>query len=136
MAKTFGVNFEGVDEAIRKLEKLGGNAMEAAEEALEETYNYVTPKIKKELSKYKVRTGAMVESFRKNEKVEWYGFMAQIKAGFDYDISGHSIFHMITGTPYMEPNKKLYNALYGARTKSDIEKIQREVFLDKIREVM
>lgn len=136
MAKTFKVGFEGIEEAIERLEKLGGNVEEATEEALNQTYDYITPKLKEELSKYKVRTGGMTDSFRKNEKVEWYGFMAQIKAGFDYDISDHALYHMITGTPYMEPNKNLYNALYGAKTKSEVQKIQKEVFLDKISEVM
>lgn len=131
MAK-FGLNFEGMNEAIKRLKNMGGNVTEAAEEALKETYDYVTPNIEEELSKYKVRTGAMRDSFRNKERVQWFGFMAQIKAGFDYEISSHAIYHMITGNPYMEPNKKLYNALYGAKTKKEVERIQREVFLRKI----
>lgn len=136
MTKTFRVDFEGIDEAIRRIEELGGSVKNATEKALQETYDYVTPNINKELSKYKVRSGDMKKSFRNNEKVQWYGFMAQIKAGFDYDISNHALYHMITGTPYMKPNKKLYNALYGAKTKSEVKRIQQEVFIREIGKVM
>lgn len=136
MAKTFKLDFEGIDEALARLDDLGGNVKKATEKALEATYDYVTPNINKELSKYKVRSGNMVSSFRKNEKVEWFGFMAQIKAGFDYDISNHAIYHMITGNPYMQPNKKLYNALYGAKTKKEIQRIQKEIFVREIGKVM
>lgn len=136
MSKTFRVDFEGMNEAIKRLEDLGGDMNKAAEKALQKTYDYVTPNVKKELSKYSVRSGDMVASFRKNEKVEWIGFIAQIKAGFDYDISSHALYQMITGTPYMKPNKKLYNALYGAKTKKEIEKIQKEVFVHEISKVM
>lgn len=132
MAKTFKVQFEGVEEAIKRLEKIGGNVNEAVEEALQETYDYVTPNLKKELDRYKIRSGDMVQSFRKKEKVQWYGFIAQIKAGFDYDISQHALYHMITGSPYRKPDKKLYNALYGAKTKKEIQRIQKEVFIRKI----
>lgn len=136
MSKTFRLDFDGMNEAIRRLENLGGNVAEATEKALQETYDYVTPNIKKELSKYTVRSGDMVKSFRNNEKVKWFGFMAQIKAGFDYDISSHALYHMITGTPYMKPNKKLYNALYGAKTKAEVKRIQQEVFAREIGKVM
>ena len=41
---------------------------------------------------------------------------------------------MITGSPYMEPNKRLYDAVYSNR--KEVNKIQKQIFEDAISEAM
>ena len=62
-------------------------------------------------------------------------------AGFKISDGGlASIFLMygtkIHGQPHVSPDKKLYNAIFGATTKKKIQEIQAQAFFKMIDEVM
>lgn len=124
--------FKGMENIMKTINDMGLDIHDAAEEALEKSYDLVTNQVKSELTRYKTNTGSMEESFYKSEKVQWIGETARVKAGFDWRESMHSTYMMITGTPHREPDKKLYNAIYGTSTNKEIKKIQEETLMKVI----
>lgn len=133
MSRYLSLEFDGMEQMIRDLEAMGNDVDKVVEKALIKSANYVTERVKQEISVYEKHTGKLEESLVENEVVKWYGDIASINVGFDYNISYHSIFLMITGTPYLQPNMNLYNAMYGSKTKKEVEKIQRDIFNELLR---
>lgn len=130
-----GLQFSGFDEMITKLDELQGDLKETTEKALQASFDHVTPKLAKDIKKHKL-TGATEASLRKNEKVEWSGTTASINVGFDIDNGGLPSIFLMYGTPRMKPDKKLYNDIYGSKTKKEIAEIQREIFASEIKKKM
>ena len=122
----------GFEDLFKTINNLGLNIHDAAEEALTKSHELVTKQVKQEMARYKENTGAMKDSFLDNSIVTWFGENAQIKAGFNQKQSQHATYMMITGTPYREPDRKLYNAIYGAATKKAIKEIQEQALMKVI----
>ena len=115
------LKFEGnvFGELLEKLDGLGGDIEETIEECLEESAKIVQEKVEREIQKHR-RTGDTERKMLKNEKVEKSGVIYTIRVGFDLPDGLASLFLMY-GTPRSKPDRKLYNAIYGAKVKKEIK---------------
>ncbi len=141
MPNKLRIDFKGVDEYIEKLKQLGGNAVNVAvENALKESQALVAQKCAAAMTPHQ-KTGRTAASIITDAPVEWTGETAKIPVGFDIEEGGlASIFLMhgttVNGQPHMERDEDLYNAVYGAETKREVRKLQKEAFDKVLEEVM
>ena len=139
-----GLQFNGWEEYIAKLDELGGTQVmkKGVEEALIESKKHVNPLIEKSVDKGKLPAkgkysyGDTKESIDKEMKVEWEGMTGTIKVGFDFSKSGPKSIFLMYGTPKMKPVTGLKSAIYGAKTQKEIAEIQEKVLSDLIKKVM
>lgn len=108
---------------------------ETTEKALMESKAYVTEKLHQDMKKHH-RTGRAEASIDDDSGVEWKGTLASVKVGFKISEGGLASIFLMYGTPRMQPDRKLYNDVYGAATRRKIQEIQREVFDKALRQVM
>lgn len=108
---------------------------ETTEKALMESKAYVTEKLHQDMKKHH-RTGRTETSIDDDSGVEWKGTLASLKVGFKISEGGLASIFLMYGTPRMQPDRKLYNDVYGAATRRKIQEIQREVFDNALRQVM
>lgn len=127
------------EDYMAKLDKIGGTkAMKrGVESALKASKRYVNPVITKSVAKSnlpaggKYSQGTTKQSVDTNMNVEWEGAKAYIKVGFDFKKSGLTSIFLMYGTPKMKPVNGLKSAIYGAKTKRELKKIQAEA-LNKV----
>lgn len=126
---------------LEKLDKLGGDVDKAIEESLEASAEIVQKNVEAEMRKHK-RTGNTERTIIKNQKVKKSGTVSSIRVGFDLPKGLTSIFLMY-GTPrrkpekgQLDPDKKLYNAIYGSKVKKEIREKQSEIISKAIRKRM
>lgn len=131
------VTFPGFADLAERIDRSGGDINAAVDEALTATQKLIQENLEKEAQPYAkdgkkgYATGNMYRSIIKTASIDWSGAVAEVSVGFDLKKKGgwHSIF-LVHGTPRREPNiqdKKLYDAIFGAKTKKDIETIQRAI---------
>lgn len=130
--------FPGIADALYRLDEIEGDLKAATEEALQESAKIVQTEVTKAASKYQNKgggkgyaTGAMYKAIKKDYQIHWAGSVAEIGVGFNIgsdDPGGiHSIFLMY-GTPRMDKDQKLYNAVYGSKTARRVWAAQEKVF--------
>ena len=142
--KKIGLQFDGWEEYMDKLDRLGGTqAMKkGVEEALTESKKHVNPLIEKNMAKNKLPAkgkysyGDTKESIDEDMSVEWSGMTGEIKVGFDFSKSGMKSIFLMYGTPKMKPVSGLKSAIYGAKTQKEIAEIQEKVLSDHIKRIM
>ena len=140
--KKIGLQFDGWEDYIAKLDELGGaNAMKnGVDEALTESKKHANPLIEKAMDKLpakgKYSTGNTKESIDKEMKVEWSGMTGEIKIGFDFSKSGPKSIFLMYGTPRMKPVTGLKSAIYGSKTQKEIAEIQEKVLSNHVKKVM
>lgn len=141
MAK-FSIEFEQFKQLEKQLEELAGldGVIEATENALKATDDYVTAEVNKAVAGSKFnfdRTGKTKSSIDKDKKVEWNGTVASAKAGFTISKGGLPSIFLMYGTPTIKPDSNLKNAAKGQGIHRDkINKIQQEEFNKAIQKVM
>ena len=146
MAKTkLSIDFEGYSILKRQLDELGGKATErAVDSALKASQQLIARQVSAAMTPHN-GTGNLKKQIVTTNPVEWTGDTASIGVGFN--IRGEngleglpSIFLMygtkLHGQPHIKPDRELYNAVYGAKTKKEIKKIQEEVFNKVIERVI
>lgn len=127
------VEFTGYDVLKKQLDELSGKATEkAVESALKASQQVVAGQANEAITRH-TKTGATQKSIIKNGVVRWTQDTAEIDVGFDIDNGGlPSIFLMygtkLHGQPHVTPDRNLYNAVYGSKTRKEVKKIQEEVF--------
>lgn len=131
MAK-LGIEFDGFEKLIQKLEDVEGASEQAVENALVATHELVTGNLQSAIAPHR-RTGETEKSLKRNAEVTWVGTTAEVEVGFDIDNGGlPSVFLMngtrVNGTPRVKPDTKLQNAIYGAKTKKEIAELQEKEF--------
>lgn len=129
------VNFSAFEEYAEKLDKLGGDIKTAVDKSLEESKKLVNKQLHEQMKKHK-RTGDTEKTIRDNARVEWSGTLGAVKVGFDIAHGGLPSIFLMYGTPRMQKDQKLYNAVYGAGTKRKIKELQKKIFNDEIKRVM
>ncbi len=133
------LEIEGLNEMLNRIESLNGNVRTTTEQALRETHSIVTQKAEKAMSaaylpaKGKYSTGDTLKALRRNAAIEWHGDVAEVKVGFDIKHGGLVSIFLMYGTPRMNPDKELYNAFFGNRTKKEVVEAQENVFWNEIR---
>lgn len=130
--KKFGVEFEGFNELIDRIEKLNGDLKSITERALTESFKLVTPDLHQTMRKHK-QTGRTEGSIVDNSTVEWDNDVASIKVGFNIKKGGLPSIFLMYGTPRIPKDQALYNAIYGKKTQEEIRKLQEEIFYEEIR---
>lgn len=129
------LDFEGFTEVLNKLEKIGKDSNHTAETALIESKHYVHRNLESSMAVHN-RTGQTERSLHYQDKVEWTGNIAEMGVGFDISEGGLPSIFLMYGTPKMSPDKKLYNAIFGNKTRKEISQIQEEIFRNYLRKVM
>ena len=137
-----GLQFEGWEETLAKLDELGGTQLmkQATATALIESKKHVNPKIEQAMARLpaggRYSTGDTKKSIDRDMSVDWQGLTASIKLGFNFKESGMTSIFLMYGTPRMSPVKGLKNAIYGAKTKKEIAQIQSEAINKIIKRTM
>lgn len=129
-----GMLFEGFEEMAAKFDALGGDLKSVVTECLEKSHNHVTPKLHKDMKRHR-RTGD-TESSIGVTRVEWEGTKASIKVGFNISHGGLPSIFLMYGTPRMKKDSKLYNDIYGTKTRKEIKELQEEIFKKKTDAIM
>lgn len=124
----------------KMIEKMNGDIKRATENALKESHKIVTENVTKAIQAHN-ETGQTKASVKTEAEVEWEGTKASVKVGFDITEGGlPSIFLMygtrLYGKPHITPDKKLYDAIYGVKTRKEIKKVQKEEFFKEIEKGM
>lgn len=129
------LEFKGFEEYAARLDELGGDLKATTEKALKESHALVTPKIKAAMTKHN-RTGGTSRAILDKSAVVWDGAVASIDVGFDIQSGGMPSIFLMYGTPRVKPDRDLYNAIYGNKTKKEIKELQQEIFSAAIKKAM
>ena len=133
------ITFKGFEKMATRLDVIGGTdyMKKAVDEALTETQRIVRDNLIQAVARYARKGGGaqgyatpeMALTVKQNVQIEWAGSVAVVHVGFNLTEPGgfHSIFVMY-GTPRMKPDKKIYNAVFGAKTKKQIAEAQKKIF--------
>lgn len=128
------LEFKAFEEYAERLDELGGDLVAVTEKALQNSHDYVIPKIHKAMRKHR-RTGTTEDSIPNDTEVQWYGSVAEIKVGFTFNEGLPSVFLMY-GTPRIQKDQELYDSIYGNKTKKEIAKLQEKTFARAINKAM
>lgn len=140
-ASKMGIEFEGFDEAIKRLEKLEGDVRIVTEKALKETHRIVTKSVEESAQKQnlpahgKYSTGDTLDSLKRDADIEWSGTEAKVPVGFSISKGGLPSIFMIYGTPRYMKNQKMYDAIWGNKIHDEVLKAQEEIFYEEIRKL-
>ena len=143
MSSKMELDFSELEQYQKRLEQLaGGEAVEkAVNGALEQAQHIVARNLNNAMMNH-IETGETKDAIIDNEPTEWTGgTVASIGVGFRISQGGlPSIFLMygtkVHGQPHIQPDRNLYNAIYGAQVRKEVLKIQTEAFEKAIDEVM
>ncbi len=132
--KKTGIEFEGFEEVLAKLNKLNGDVKGTTEKALKQTHNLITKKARESITPHYL-TGDTEKSLVETPQIEWEGSIASVPTGFDISDGGLPSIFLMYGTPRMKKDQKLYNAFYGSKTKKEIMQLQEDIFFEEIRRI-
>lgn len=137
MAK-MSILFDGFADLAAAIDRVNGDLQKAVDEALTDTVDVVRDNLIPATAVYTrggrkgYASGNMVEAIKQDADIKWTGTVAEAGTGFTTNggstLAGfmHSIFVMY-GTPRMAKDPKVYSAIKGTRTKTEIAKKQEEV---------
>lgn len=135
MAKRIGIDYSDFSILTKQLERLDGDIKSTVEKALKKSQRHVHKNLGLAMQRHNL-TYATVRSLVKSPSVVWVGkTRAEIDVGFSIRQGGLASIFLMYGTPRMAKDQKLYNAVYGKKTRDDIVKIQSEVFFEEIRKL-
>ena len=141
MANKLSFDFPMYEKLKKKLEALGGDVLDnAVDKAIADSHEYVTAQLEQAISPHR-KTGKTASSLDKVPNVVKTGTEYSADVGFHITEGGlPSIFLMygtkVHGQPHIQPDKALYNAIYGNATKKRIQEIQSSAFFETIGKVM
>lgn len=132
-----GLQFSGLEEMIERLEAAEASIKSATEAALKASKQVVNQQLTCDTTnanfpaRGKYATGALKKSIDKDFNVNWEGTTASLKIGYDFKKSGMASIFLMYGTPKMPKVQKLYDDIYGNRTKRKVAEAQ-EAAMQKI----
>lgn len=140
-------DFSAVEDMAKKLNAIDSElTKQAVEKFLQKAQHLVAEQTRAAMAKHteysRKKADSTTNSIFDDGVVEWTAdTVASINVGFDLNKSGLvSIFLMkgtkLHGQPHIEPDRQLYNAIYGAATKKKIQEIAQEEFNKAVREAM
>lgn len=130
-----GMSFKGFEEMAAKFDSMGGDLRSVVTECLEKTNAHITPKLHADMQKHN-RSGKTESSISDSSHVEWEGANAYIKVGFNIKEGGLPSIFLMYGTPRMKKDTRLYNDIYGKKTRDEVRVIQEQIFRRKFDEIM
>ena len=144
------VDFKGFKEVFEKLDRLDADTKKFTEEALEKSFETVTPGIQAAIKPHR-RTGQTENSLVKSPNVKWQGDVGSVDVGFDIQNGGLASIYLMYGTPRHAAGNQygrsgshpgtaqdmtLYNSIYGTSVKNKVRKVQKEIFDKALREAL
>lgn len=134
------IDFDGFDILQKRLTELGGDAKQAAENALVQSHKIVTQKVTAAMVKHR-ESGGTADAIISAPVVKWTGDTAAVDVGFDIMGGGlPSIFLMygtqLYGQPHITPDRNLYNAVYGVQTRKEIRAVQEAEYTKAVERAM
>lgn len=148
MSNKTHIEFEGFDEAIARLNKLGANVKNISEKALKKTHSIITEKAEEAITPHN-ETHQTEKSLRREVEIEWSGDIASVKTGFSISEGGLASIFLMYGTQShsvsnqygknlgvaekTKKDTKMYNAFFGNSTHKEVEEAQKEIFYKEIR---
>ncbi len=142
MAKrnTLRLDTSGLEELIVKLDELNGNVKQAVTDALLQAAETVRDDTKDALEKQYLPHEGLYSTGRTkltvvDPYVEWRGTTAVAPVGFDYGEKGAGGF-LISGTPRMQPNRKLEQIYTRKKYMKQLQEDMQEVISDYISDAM
>lgn len=133
MAKKMRLEFSGFEEMAERLDKLGGDLKKTTEKALEATHEHITPKVETAFKKHDIKySHDTMKSLKKDADIEWSGSVASVGVGFKISAGGLPSIFLMYGTPKIQPDKKLYDSVYGSKTKKEVKALQEKIFSEEI----
>lgn len=128
----FGLEFVGMNDVLKQLERMEADTKSLAEEALRKTFDAVQPGVRSavESSRFDFthRTGNTKAQILSSPKIEWKGNTAKVGVGFDVSGPGVVSVFLMRGTPRITPDQNLYNSVFGDAVSAKVEEVQRTVF--------
>lgn len=122
----FAFRFDEMFDLAARIEKAGGSIQQAADKALHDTHDYITPQLTTGIARH-VQTGETRDSLVQTAKVEWLTpLKAQVNIGFNLEDGGVPSIFLMWGTPKMAPDISLRKAAFGPAVKREVARIQRE----------
>jgi len=147
------IRFSGFAAIAEELDKFPGALLKATAEALHTSASLVDVKLHKEMMKHehdynpraygKFKTQS---SIMDGARPDIHGNIVEQKVGFDIAHGGLASVFLMYGTPrHYQPNqrrmhpgvkadRKLYNAIYGTKTRAELNRIQRSIFEQVLRQ--
>lgn len=121
---------------LSDIDKLSSTGIdEAVRSALIECHQYVTPLMKQAISRHRL-TGITEASLDETPVVNVSGFEYSIDVGFHVSKGGLPSIFLIRGTPKINPDQQLYDAVYGRTTKNKLYEIQLKHVKDVLQKYM
>lgn len=134
--KKMQILFDGFADLAAAIDRVEGDLHAAVDEALTETQKLIQANLTTAAAPYANKggglhgyaTGKMYNTIINDAPVKWEGSVASVNAGFDLREKGgwHSIFVMY-GTPSMDKDTKVYNAIKGVKTRKEIAELQQRI---------
>lgn len=135
MAKHMKLEFDGFENVIARISKLGGDIKGTTEEALQKSRRYVHKNLGSAMQKHNNTYGTIRSLNCVPINADWEGTVATIEVGFKISEGGLPSIFLMYGTPRIDKDQKLYNAAFGAKTQKDVRKIQEDIFYNEIRRI-
>jgi hypothetical protein len=129
------MEFEGLDTMLEQFKELEQDIEPIAEKALIKTHEYVTPFLEEQIAKHKL-SGKTQTTLNDNPEVIKDGNIRYVNLGFNIPEGGYPTIFLMYGTPSQKPDTKFKNALYGAKQRKEMNRIQQEVFIEALNEVL
>lgn len=138
MAK-MSLSFEGLDEMMKKLERLDKDTKAVTEEALTKAHEIVTAKAEAAVRQLpaggRYSRGDTAASLQRTPKIKWSGSEASVEVGFNIRKGGLPSIFMMYGTPRYMKVQAMYDAFYSSQTEGEVINAEREIFLNAIGEI-
>lgn len=119
------IDYSFLGKLLDNLEEAGASIKEVTETALKAGKEIVNKEAEAAMAKHK-RTGRTADSIDKSDKVEWSGSTAEIDVGFHIRQGGLPSIFLMYGTPRMQPDRRLYNSIYGSSINKKVQEVQQK----------
>lgn len=129
MANRMEIQTKGLEELIERIDKSGGDIKQAVNQALTKGKQAVQPDIEEAIARHR-RTGRTEASLDQDMHVTWDGTVGSLEIGFHIRKGGLPSIFLMYGTPRMQPDKKLYNAIYGPAARRKAKEAEEEALSD------
>lgn len=126
----YAFRFDEMLSLADRIEKAGGDLQQAADKALRDTHDYITPQLSTGIARHTGGSGDTEESLVRSPKVEWITpLKAQVNIGFDLEDGGWPSIFLMWGTPKraseMPVDIELRKAAFGPAVRREVAKIQK-----------
>lgn len=130
----FAFDFSQMEELAKSIEDIGGNIKDAAEDALNQTADFITKGLEATWPSHNY-TGATGSTLDSTPRVTWKNdWTAEVHIGFHMNAGGWPSIFIMWGTPKHRADMALQNAAFGLKTNLQVREIQFQALQKYIEE--